>query len=268
LSTGSEIQSEPSEIALHGTIGSIEFQEVTFTYEGMDRPVLDKVSFRIEPGQTVGLVGWVGSGKSTLMNMIVRLLEPDSGEILIDGLPIRKMSLTKLRSKIGYVPQETFLFSDTIAGNIAFGQESASQQDIQWAATTAGIADEIAALPMGYETSIGERGVLLSGGQKQRITIARAILCRPEILLLDDALSSIDLHTEEIILGNLRAFVGQRTCLISSHRISAVRQADLILVLHEGRIAERGTHNELLARSGLYSQICARQLLERDLAAS
>jgi ATP-binding cassette, subfamily B, multidrug efflux pump len=268
LSAGSETQCEPTELALHGTIGSLEFQEVTFTHEGMDRPVLDKISFRIEPGQTVGLVGWVGSGKSTLMNMIVRLLRPDSGELLIDGLPIRKMSLNTLRSKIAYVPQESFLFSGTIAGNIAFGRKSASQQDIQWAATTAGIADEIAALPMGYETSIGERGVLLSGGQKQRISIARAILCRPEILLLDDALSSIDLHTEEIILGNLRAFVGQRTCLISSHRISAVRQADLILVLHEGRIVERGTHNELLARSGLYSQICARQLLERDLAAS
>jgi ATP-binding cassette, subfamily B, multidrug efflux pump len=268
LSVGTEIHCDPPETGFHDTISSIEFREVTFTYEGMDRPVLDKISFRIGPGQTVGLVGWVGCGKSTLMDMILRLVEPDSGEILINGLQIRKIPLDKLRSKLRYVPQESFLFSDTIAGNIAFGQPSASQLEIDWAATIAGIADEITALPMGYETWIGERGATLSGGQKQRISIARAILCRPDILLLDDALSSIDSHTEEVVLRNLRSLIGQRTCLISSHRISAVRQADRILVLHEGHVVESGTHNELLARSGLYSQICAKQLLEQDLAAS
>src|SRR5205823_2494032 len=173
-----------------------------------------------------------------------------------------------LRSSIGYVPQEPFLFSGTIAANIAFGNEEASQEAIGWAAANSGIASDIAAFPEGYQTPVGERGVTLSGGQKQRISIARAILQHPPILLLDDALSSVDSYTEEAILARLPKVMEGKTCLISSHRISTLKDADLILMLHEGRIVERGTHDELLARGGLYAEMRETQLLEEELAAS
>jgi ATP-binding cassette, subfamily B, multidrug efflux pump len=209
----------------------------------------------------------VGSGKSTLMSMVPRLLAPCSGDVLIDGRSVREFPLKVLRSSIGYVPQESFLFSDTIAANIAFGNSQASREGIEQAAADSGVDSDIAAFPQGYETAVGERGVTLSGGQKQRISIARALLLYPPILLLDDALSAVDSYTEEKILARLRKRMQGKTCLISSHRISTLRRADVIIVLHEGRIVEQGTHERLLERGGLYSEIYATQLLEENLAA-
>jgi ATP-binding cassette, subfamily B, multidrug efflux pump len=251
--------------AIHG---ALEFRNVTFKYKGMERPAIDDISFRIDPGQIVGLTGLVGSGKSTLISMVPRLLAPCSGDVLIDGRSVREFPLKVLRSSIGYVPQETFLFSDTIAANIAFGDCQASQKGIEQAAADSGVDVDIVAFPYGYETAVGERGVTLSGGQKQRISIARAILLHPPILLLDDALSSVDSYTEEKILARLRKRMRGKTCLISSHRVSTLRRADMIIVLHEGKIVEQGTHERLLERRGLYSEIYATQLLEENLAAS
>lgn len=268
LSLQPAIQDPSGPAAIPKIDGAIEFRNVTYTPNGAHRPALTGVSFRIQPGQTVGLAGRVGSGKTTLMNMVPRLLDPCSGDVVIDGYPVRRISLKSLRSAIGYVPQETFLFSDTIAANIAFGNQEATQEEIQHAAITAGLGPDIAAFPDGYQTIVGERGATLSGGQKQRISIARAILPHAPILLLDDALSSVDSYTEERILAQLRNLRRGKTCLISSHRISTLKHADLILVLHEGRIIERGTHDELVATGGLYAEMYETQLLEKDLAAS
>jgi ATP-binding cassette subfamily B multidrug efflux pump len=248
--------------------GEIEFRGLTFNYGGASTPALKDINLRIAPGQTVALVGAVGSGKSTLMNLVTRLLDAEPGQVLIDGRPIREIPLSVLRSSIGYVPQETFLFSETIAGNIAFGAEDATQEEIERAAVEAGIADDILEFPKGYETIVGERGITLSGGQKQRTAIARALIRRPRILILDDALSSVDTYTEEKILSHLRRIMRGRTSLIVSHRVSTVKDADLIVVLEDGRIAERGTHDTLIARGGLYAELYEKQLLEEELAAS
>lgn len=248
--------------------GALQFRNVSFSYSGAHRPALDQVSFRVEPGQTVGVVGTVGAGKSTLMNLVPRLLEPCSGAVLIGGCPLTEIPLEALRSSIGYVPQETFLFSDTLAANLAFGKMDASHDEICAAAEAAGLADDIAAFPKGYDTILGERGVTLSGGQKQRISIARAILRNPEILLLDDALSSVDSYTAENILIRMQKLMAGKIYLISSHRVSALCGADLILVFHDGHIVERGTHHELLAYRGLYAELREKQLLEEKLAAS
>jgi ATP-binding cassette subfamily B multidrug efflux pump len=248
--------------------GAVQFRNVSFRYSSAHRPALDQVSFQVEPGQTVGVVGTVGAGKSTLMNLIPRLLEPCSGEVLIGGCPLAQIPLEALRSSIGYVPQETFLFSDTLAVNLAFGRLDAGHDEICAAAEAAGLADDIAAFPKGYDTILGERGVTLSGGQKQRVSLARAILRKPDVLLLDDALSSVDSYTAENILIHLQRLMAGKTCLISSHRVSTLREADLILVLHDGHIVERGTHHELLAYGGLYAELREKQLLEEKLAAS
>jgi ATP-binding cassette, subfamily B, multidrug efflux pump len=248
--------------------GEIEFRNLTFNYNDAGDAALKGVSLHIAPGQTVAFVGAVGSGKSTLMNLVTRLLDAEPGQVLIDGRPIREIPLAVLRSSIGYVPQETFLFSESIAENIAFGVDNATREEIERAAVEAGIADDIAEFPKGYETIVGERGISLSGGQKQRTAIARALIRRPRILILDDALSSVDTYTEEKILAHLRRIMRGRTSLIVSHRVSTVKDADLIVVLEDGRIAERGTHDALIARRGLYAELYEKQLLEEELAAS
>lgn len=248
--------------------GEIEFRGLTFTYEGAAEPSLRDINLHIPAGQTVAFVGAVGSGKSTLMNLVPRLLDAEPGMVLIDGRPIQEVPLRVLRSSVGYVPQETFLFSENIAENIAFGVEAATREEVERAAEEAGIASDIAEFPKGYETIVGERGITLSGGQKQRTAIARALIRRPKILILDDSLSAVDTYTEEKILSHLREIMRGRTSLIVSHRVSTVKDADVIVVLDEGRVAERGTHGELIEHGGIYAELYEKQLLEEELAAS
>jgi ATP-binding cassette subfamily B multidrug efflux pump len=218
----------------------------------------------------VAIVGPTGSGKTTLVSLIPRLMDPTKGTVLIDGVDARQVSLATLRRSIGFVPQESFLFSDTLEENLAFGIDdghNGNGQRVRDAAQTARIARDLEDFPMGYQTVVGERGVTLSGGQKQRATIARALARDPSILILDDALSSVDTNTEEEILHGLRQFMATRTSLIISHRISTVRDADLIVVLDDSRIVEQGTHDALLARGGLYADLYQKQLLREALEA-
>ncbi|MBX3276413.1 MAG: ABC transporter ATP-binding protein [Acidobacteria bacterium] len=249
-------------------VGRIEFRDLDFSYEENGPEVLKDINLVIEPGMSVAFIGRTGSGKSTLMNLIPRLLDARPGMILIDGRPIREIPIAELRGAIGYVPQETFLFSETLAENIAFGVERASPEEIAWAAEVAGLESEIAGFAKGYETLVGERGITLSGGQKQRTAIARAVIRAPKILILDDALSAVDTYTEEKILERLRTMMRTRTSLVVAHRISTVKDADLICVMDGGRIVERGAHDELIARGGLYADLAERQQLEEELAAS
>jgi ATP-binding cassette subfamily B protein len=246
--------------------GEIEFRNLTFRYHPKDEPVLRDINLRIPGGKTVAFVGRTGSGKSTLANLISRIVEASEDTVFVDGVSVRNYPLSQLRSSIGYVPQETFLFSDTLEENIAFGVDQTDRKHIQWAAEVAGLTEDVEGFPSGFETLVGERGLTLSGGQKQRTAIARAVLREPKILILDDALSSVDTYTEEKILKKLRGVMRGRTSLIISHRISTVRDADLICVLDEGRIIEQGTHDELLAIGGEYSALYERQLLEEELA--
>jgi ATP-binding cassette subfamily B multidrug efflux pump len=244
--------------------GEIEFRDLNFAYN--DSQVLHEVNLRIPAGSSLAIVGPTGSGKTTLVSLIPRIYDAAPGSVLIDGRPVREYPLALLRRNIGFVPQETFLFSETVGGNIAFGKEDASDQDIRGAAEAANIAEDIEAFPERYRTLVGERGITLSGGQKQRTAIARAIIRNPRILILDDALSSVDTHTEDKILNHLREIMQGRTTIFISHRVSTVRNADKIAVLHSGRIVELGTHEELLARNGYYTELYNKQLLEEELA--
>jgi ATP-binding cassette subfamily B multidrug efflux pump len=244
--------------------GEIEFRGLNFRYNGT--PVLRDLNLRIPAGRSLAIVGPTGSGKTTLVSLIPRIYDTEAGMVLIDGRPIRQYSIASLRKLIGFVPQETFLFSDRIRENIAFGVDSATDQQIHEAADAANIAQDIESFPEQYQTLVGERGITLSGGQKQRAAIARALIRDPRILILDDALSSVDTQTEDRILNHLRDLMRGRTTIFISHRVSTVRNADRIAVLHGGRIVEEGTHEELLALNGYYTDLYNKQLLEEELA--
>lgn len=266
MATPSEVLDAESPAPLDAVRGEIEFDDVGFSYPDSERAVLDGITFRIPAGATAALVGPTGAGKSTMVALIARLFDPIRGEIRLDGVPLRNMSLERLRGAIGVVPQDAFVFSDTIGANIALGLDAEDQDArIRHAAAVARLAETVEALPAGYDTRLGERGINLSGGQRQRATLARALARDPAILVLDDALSAVDTHTETEILTGLRDMLADRTSLIISHRVTAVMNADLILVLAEGRIVERGTHAELIESGGLYATLLRRQLLEEDL---
>ena len=244
--------------------GDIEFHNLNFAYNGI--PVLHDINLHIPAGSSLAIVGPTGSGKTTLVSLIARIYDATDGAVLIDGRPVREYPLELLRHNIGFVPQETFLFSETVRENIAFGVADASDDQIRWAAHAASIAEDIEDFPEQYKTLVGERGITLSGGQKQRSAIARAVIRNPRILILDDALASVDTHTEDKILNRLREIMQGRTTIFISHRVSTVRNADRIAVLHAGRIVEAGTHEELLSLNGYYTDLYNKQLLEEELA--
>jgi ATP-binding cassette subfamily B protein len=262
-----EIVDDPSVLAApepRELRGEIEFRGLNFAYNGTQ--VLHDINLRIPAGTSLAIVGPTGSGKTTLVDLVPRIYDAQPGTVLIDGKPIREVPIEFLRKNIGFVPQETFLFSDTIRENIAFGVEDASDETVREAADGANIAADIEGFPEQYATVVGERGLTLSGGQKQRTAIARALIRNPRILILDDALSSVDTHTEDKILNHLREIMRGRTTIFISHRVSTVRNADRIAVLHGGRIVELGTHDELIARDGYYTDLYNKQLLEEELA--
>ena len=286
LTATPRIQDDPAQLTMPADAeirGDIEFRHLTVSYprestfrntDGTDgpapknspgTPVLKHVNLKIPAGTSLAIVGPTGSGKSTLVSLIPRIYDADPGSVLIDGRPIREFPIAALRHNIGFVPQETFLFSDTIRENIAFGAEAATDDQIHQAAEVARIAQDIESFPLKYQTMVGERGLTLSGGQKQRTAIARAVIRNPRILVLDDALASVDTQTEEHILNHLREVMKGRTTIFISHRVSTVRNADRIAVLHDGHIVEYGTHDELVARNGYYTDLYNKQLLEEEL---
>ena len=244
-------------------MGEIEFRNLSFSYNG--HAILKNINLHIPAGKTVAVVGATGSGKSTLVSLIPRLYDAPPGTLLIDGVPIRQIPLQTLRRDIGFVPQETFLFSETIRENIRLGAPNASDAEVERAAEISNILPEINGFPKKFDTMVGERGLTLSGGQKQRTAISRAVIRNPRILILDDALSSVDTYTEETILRQLTGVMAGRTTILISHRVSTIQNADEIVVLHDGEIAERGTHAELLAMNGHYTELYNKQLIEEAL---
>jgi ATP-binding cassette subfamily B multidrug efflux pump len=261
------IRDEPPLIDPPALRGEVTMRGLGFAYRDGQPAVLRGIDLQVAAGQTVALVGRTGAGKSTLLSLIPRLLDPPPGSLALDGVDVRRLPLARLRSAIAMVPQETFLFSASLRDNIALGAPDAPDEEVAEAARLAGLAEDLAAFPRGLDTMVGERGLTLSGGQKQRVALARALLRRPRILLLDDSLSAVDTQTEETILRNLRTVFVGRTVFLVSHRVSTVKDADLILVLDGGEVLERGTHSQLLAAGGLYADLHQRQLLEEELAA-
>jgi len=266
MDTEPEIKdTETTDVSIALMEGSIEFRNVSFQHKNALQPALIDIDLKIPKGTTLAVVGYTGSGKSTLVNLIPRLYDVSDGQLLIDGVDIRRIPLQVLRSNIGYVPQETFLFSDTLIENISYGTDDGTEEHVRDAAEIAQMARDVSDFPQGFKTMLGERGITLSGGQKQRTSIARAVLRKPKILILDDALSSVDTYTEEEILTRLRNVMNGRTSIIISHRISTVKDADQIVVMNDGRIVERGTHDQLVEIGGIYAELHRKQLLEKEL---
>ena len=268
------LDERPSVITRPGAVrpargrGAVAFRSLTFTYPGAIRPALRELCIDVPAGSTLALVGRTGSGKSTAMALLPRVFDPPVGTVFVDGRDVCSLDLDGLREQIGYVPQDPFLFSATVAENVAYGMPDATRAEVEWAAGIARLTGDVERLPHGFETRVGERGVTLSGGQKQRVAIARALLRPAPLLLLDDCLSSVDTETEEAILAGLRDEMRKRTSIMVSHRVSSVRHADVIVVLDDGKAVERGTHDELLALGGFYAQLAYKQQLEAELEAS
>mgnify|MGYP003575937848 CR=1 FL=1 len=244
--------------------GNIRFENVSFVYPDTGIKAINNLSFEVKPGEFLAIIGRTGSGKSTIANLIMRMYDTTEGQILIDGVPINELDLADFRSKVGFVPQEVFLFSDTIANNIAFGQSATDMEKIEQAARDAAVYKNIVSFNEGFNTMIGERGITLSGGQKQRTSIARALVKDPQVLIFDDCLSAVDTRTEEEILRNLGKKMHEKTTILIAHRVSTIKNADQIVVLDQGRIIERGNHEELLAKKGSYFELYERQLLEEQ----
>ena len=256
---------EQTDTSISSLQGTIEFKNVSFRHKSSTALTLKNINLKIEKGMTIAVIGHTGTGKSTLVNLIPRLYDISEGQLLIDGHDVRTIPLGVLRSQIGYVPQETFLFSDTIADNIRYGIDDNTMEKVLEAAAISRIATDVSEFPKQYDSMIGERGITLSGGQKQRTSLARAVIRQPKILILDDALSAVDTYTEEEILKRLKMFMEGRTSILISHRISTVKDADLIIVLSNGEIVERGTHEELVELGGIYAELNEKQLLEKQL---
>jgi len=266
MNTGRDISDGPqTDASVTDISGEIEFRSVEFTHKDAAAPALSDISLKIDRGMTLAVVGYTGSGKSTFANLIPRLYDVTGGGLFIDGRDIRTIPLETLRGSIGYVQQETFLFSDTLEENISYGTDNGTGDGVREAADISQITHDVGEFPAGFGTMLGERGITLSGGQKQRTSIARAVMRNPKILILDDALSAVDTYTEEEILKRLKDVMRDRTSIIISHRISTVKEADLIIVMDGGRIVERGTHGELVSRGGIYAELHEKQLLEEEL---
>ena len=263
LKTEPEIKNTTSEKSI--IKGNIAFENVSFTYEDTNIVALKNVSFKVNKGETLAILGKTGSGKSSILSLITRMYDVKEGSITMDGTPLAKVNLFNLRESIGIVPQDAFLFSDSIKNNIKFGKENATDEEVINAATKAAVHDNIIQFNQQYETILGERGITLSGGQKQRVSIARAIIKNPEILLLDDCLSAVDTETEETILNNLLEISKDKTTIIVSHRVSSAKNADKIIILEEGEIIQQGTHNQLISQEGYYKELYNKQLSEKEV---